>query len=99
MGGGAPRIEVTDRPEEQRWELLVDGEHAGQIEYRSRGRRVAMIHTEVELASELITRALGDARSRGLQVLPHCPLVREYVKRHPEFVELVPEGSRARFGL
>jgi predicted GNAT family acetyltransferase len=106
MGGDSPQIEVTDNPDEQRWELLVDGEHAGQIEYRSRGKRVAMIHTEVEpafegrgLAGELITRALDDARTRGLQILPHCPLVREYVKHHPEYLELVPEGSRARFGL
>lgn len=106
MDAGRPRVEVADRPDEQRWELLVDGEHAGQIEYRSRGARVAMIHTEIEpsfegrgLASELIARALDDARSRRLQVLPHCPLVREHIKRHPEYVELVPEGSRKRFGL
>lgn len=106
MAAGAPRIEVADRPGEQRWELLVDGEHAGQIEYRSRGRRVAMIHTEIDppfegrgLAGELISRALDDARSRGLQILPHCPLVSEHVRRHPEYLELVPEASRRRFGL
>ncbi|MEZ5076242.1 MAG: GNAT family N-acetyltransferase [Solirubrobacterales bacterium] len=99
-------VEVADNPEESRYEIRVDGELAGRIDYRSRGSRVAMIHTEIDpafegrgLATQLISTALDEARERGLQVLPHCPFVRAYVARHAEYVELVPEAARERFGL
>ncbi len=47
----------------------------------------------------LIHDALEDARHRGLTVLPFYPFVNEYVERHREYVELVPESRREGFGL
>jgi predicted GNAT family acetyltransferase len=32
-------------------------------------------------------------------VLPFCPFVNAYLKRHPEYLDLVPEERRAAFGL
>ncbi|WP_420803744.1 GNAT family N-acetyltransferase [Saccharopolyspora erythraea] len=42
---------------------------------------------------------LDSARERGLEVLPHCPFVRSWIARHPEYLELVPEDRRAEFDL
>jgi hypothetical protein len=52
------------------------------------------------MAKQLVTRALQDARSRGLAVLPFCPYVRKVISENPEqYLDLVPVRDRARFQL
>ena len=99
-------IGIADNPEQERYEIRVDGELAGFTQYRLRPGLIAFVHTEVDdrfegrgLASRLIGFALDDARSRGLSVLPFCPFVNGYVQRHREYVDLVPGGYRAQFDL
>ena len=101
-----PAIAVTDNADEQRYEVLVDGEAAGFAQYRLRPGALAFTHTEVEdrfegqgLGGRLVAFALDDARERGLAVLPFCPFVRGYIERHRAYVDLVPEQKRAQFGL
>ncbi|HEX4305191.1 MAG TPA: GNAT family N-acetyltransferase [Solirubrobacterales bacterium] len=100
------RIVVTDAPGRQRFEVSVDGEPAGFLVYRSRKGLLALIHTEVEerfegrgLGGRLARFALDQARERGLAVLPFCPFVNEWMKRHTEYVDLVPPAYRAEFDL
>ena len=51
------------------------------------------------LAARLVEHALDDARSQGLHVEPRCWYVAEHIGRHPEHLDLVPEGERRRYGL
>jgi predicted GNAT family acetyltransferase len=89
-------VTVVRRPEERRYELLVGGEHAGELVYRERdGGVVAFLHTEVDpgiqrrgLGTALVTAALDDLRERGLRVVPICPFVDAFVRRHPEYADL-----------
>ncbi|KID29323.1 GNAT family N-acetyltransferase [Prauserella rugosa] len=97
---------VTDNRDEQRFEIHVDGARAGIAEYRRREGVIALTHTEVDpghegqgLAGRLVRGALDDARSQGLAVHPHCPFVRDYIAKHDEYLDLVPEDQRARFDL
>ena len=97
---------VRDDEQRDRYEIAVDGEPAGFVTYRDRGRERALIHTEIDaafegrgLASRLIRAVLDDARGRGLAVLPHCPFVRSFIGKHPEYADLVPEPQRERFGI
>lgn len=97
---------VRDNPDEKRYEIHVDGELAGFIQYRSRPGLLAFIHTEIDdafegqgLGGRLVASALDDARTQGLAVLPFCPFVNDYVHRHPEYVDLVPAQHREAFGL
>jgi predicted GNAT family acetyltransferase len=97
---------VADNPEQQRYELNADGAAAGFAQYRARPGLIAFIHTEVDdafegqgLGGRLISFALDDARRQGLAVLPFCPFVESYVKRHRQYAELVPEQFRQAFGL
>ena len=99
-------IAVSDAPERERYEILVDGELAGFATYKARPDQIAFKHTEVDdrfegqgLAGRLIAFALDDARGRGLAVLPFCPFVKGYIQRHREYADLVPEGRRAEFEL
>jgi uncharacterized protein len=97
---------IVDSPERQRYEIRVDGEAAGFVKYRTRPGLIEFVHTEVGdrfegrgLGGRLVAFALGDARVRGLAVLPFCPFVNGYIQRHREYVSLVPEDRRAEFDL
>ena len=99
-------IAVADNPERDRYEARVDGELAGYVAYRRRGERIALNHTEVDdafegkgVGSALASYALDDARARGLAVIPYCPFINEWLKRHPSYTDLVPADERERFGL
>ena len=92
--------------EGSRFEIRVDGETAGFAAYHRRPGVIAFTHTEIDprfeghgLASQLIKTALSEARAEGAAVLPFCPFVRGYIAGHPDYLDLVPEGMRATFGL
>jgi uncharacterized protein len=100
------RIVVADAPGRQRFEVTVDDELAGFLVYRSKKGLLALIHTEVEdrfegrgLGGRLARFALDQARERGVAVLPFCPFVNAWIKRHSEYVDLVPSAYRADFDL
>lgn len=101
-----PDIAVTDATEEERYEIRVDGELAGFAQYRRRPGAVSLTHTEIDdrfegrgLGGKLVAFALDDLRAQGLGVLPFCPFVKSCIQRHPEYLDLVPEGRRAEFEL
>jgi predicted GNAT family acetyltransferase len=102
----AAEIAVADNADRERYEIRVDGKLAGFVKFGSRPGSIELVHTEINdefegrgLGSRLISFALDDARERGLSVLPFCPFVNDYIKRHRQYVDLVPEGRRQDFGL
>ena len=97
---------VRDAPGRDRFELELDGEVVGFVEYRRRPGGLALLHTEIDplhegegLGGLLLAGALDAARREGVAVLPYCPFVRTYVKRHPQYLDLVPRERRADFRL
>ena len=99
---------VTDNPAASRYELHVGAELAGFVDYRLHGDGpvISLIHTEVKpafrqahLATHLARFSLDDARRRGLAVLPFCPYINSWIKKHPEYTDLVPSDRRGDFGL
>lgn len=89
--------QVRDDPERSRYELVVDGRPAGIALYRLDGERITMYHTEVEpeyegrgLGDELARAALDDVRRRTLVLVPVCPFIAGYIRRHPDdYLDLV----------
>jgi uncharacterized protein len=101
-----PPPEFRDDQTAGRLEMLVGGRRAGYVAYRRRPGAIALTHTEIEpefegkgLGGTLIREALSRARAEGLAVLPFCPFVRSYIERHPDQLDLVPEGRREEFEL
>ena len=91
MSAQSAQITVRDNPDELRYELLVDGNLAGEILYRLRSDAVVLVHTEVApqfegqgLGGKLVAGALADIRAHGLRPVAVCPFVRAYLQRHPE---------------
>ena len=93
---GEPDVVVSADKERNRYEITVDGQSAGYAAYVDHGGRRIFHHTEIGeqfggrgLASRLIAAALADTRSHGLRVVPVCPFVAAYVKKHPDFDEIL----------
>lgn len=79
-----------------RYVLEVDGQDLGFAEYRDDGQRQVFTHTEVDqslagqgMGSKLIRESLDDARRRGKRVVPVCGFVADYVKKHPEWNDII----------
>jgi uncharacterized protein len=78
-----------------RFEIERDGEVAS-LEYSMTRNVLALIHSEVPdklrglgLASLLAENALRWARENNFKVDVICPLVQEYIAKHPEYSDLV----------
>jgi uncharacterized protein len=90
-----------------RFELVVgDGQVAGYADYLPADGAMAITHVVVRpefggqgYGARLAKAALDEARDNDLAVLPFCWFVREQVRRRPEYLALVPEHQRRRFGL
>ena len=87
---------VRDNPEELRYEILRGDELVGEIRYRIEPGVIVLVHTDVApsaegqgIGSRLVAGALDDIRSRGVRVVPVCPFVTAYLRRHPEQRDLV----------
>jgi uncharacterized protein len=90
-------VKIADNEQLHRYEALVDGEVAGFIAYlavRDGVRNFA--HTEVDtafegkgVASQLVLGALEAERARGGKIIASCPFVSAYLRRHPEYADLV----------
>lgn len=88
---------VSHDPEQQRYELTIDGVTA-IAEYRLADGSAAFTHTLVPpqlegkgVGSRLIAGALSDVRRRGLKVRPLCPFVKHYIEKHQEFRDLLAD--------
>jgi uncharacterized protein len=91
-----PGLIVRDNPSELRYEALDGDRVVGIIRYRKEPGLVVLVHSEVDLdledagvGSELVRGALADIRTRELRVVPHCPFIIDYLRRHPEEADLV----------
>ena len=87
---------VVDNPAALRYELWTDEVLAGWIQYTRAGDVVTLVHTDVDpafeghgLGSVLVAGTLDDVRARGKRIRPLCPFVAAYLRRHPEYADLV----------
>ena len=90
---------VTENAAQSRFELQVEGQTA-VLQYMERDGAMYLTHTEVPpemegrgIGSRIVKHALDQAKSRGMKVAPWCPFVAAYIKRHPEYQEIVVEGE------
>ena len=88
---------VRDDSARQRYELEVEGGLAF-IDYFRDGVKVIMTHAEVPpalrgegIGSTLVKGALALVRERGEKVVPLCPFVAQYMRRHPESLDLMAD--------
>ncbi len=98
-----PQVIVRDSPDEHAYVIEVDGVRAGKAVYHLRGGRHIFVHTEVDdawsghgLGSKLAAYALDDVRAHGGSVVALCPFIAAYIRRHPEYQDIVDEELTAQ---
>lgn len=91
---------VVHNAASRRFEISFEGRTA-YSKYLRAGSRIVIEHTEVPenlegqgVASRIVRAALEFARNEKLTAVPLCPFTAAFVRRHPEFQDLVEEGYR-----
>lgn len=86
---------VEHNAAERRYELDLKGDRA-MLEYVELPGVLVLTHTHVPkryegrgIGSELVRAALEDIRDRGLRVVPQCRFVAWWIRRHPEWEQIV----------
>lgn len=88
-------VTIEDQRDELRYVAVRDGRVVGEIRYTLDADRITLVHTEVDpsaegtgVGSQLVKGALDDIRVRGLGLVPLCPFVAAFIRRHPEYDDL-----------
>jgi uncharacterized protein len=95
-------IDVRHNEAGKRYEAWSGDTLAGVAHYRERADRTIFTHTEVESAFEgrgvgkaLAAAALDDTVRRGRTIVPVCPFIDAYLRKHPEYEEHVQRPESA----
>lgn len=79
----------------RRFEIEIDG-HIAFIDYKDYGSQIALVHTEVPellggrgVAAALVEKTFNYLKEQNQLLLPFCPYVFAYLKKHPEWKYMV----------
>jgi len=83
--------------EKHRYEIFLDQERVGLMDYELKPGEIHLVHTEVlpthqgnNLAAILLRESLADIRQRGKEkVVPVCSYTVRYMELHPETQDLL----------
>ncbi|MCA2205798.1 GNAT family N-acetyltransferase [Nocardia rosealba] len=88
----ASQARVVRNDDKNRYDIYYGDELAGFAEYIERGNDTDFVHTEIDdafggkgLGSKLARYAVEDVIARGRTITPHCPFIRGWLDKHPEF--------------
>ena len=84
-------VDVYVNYEANRVEARIDG-YLCLIDFVPAGRVIVYTHTEVPdvlsgngIAGLMVKAALNHAKESRLRIIPQCPYVSAYLRRHPEY--------------
>jgi predicted GNAT family acetyltransferase len=91
-------MDFIDNQDAKQYEMPVEGGLV-RIEYIRAQNKIYLTHTEVPqslegkgLGSQIIKKALEDIEEKELTLIPMCPFVAGYIKKHPKWKKLVLRG-------
>ena len=93
-------IPLIKNEAKHQFEISID-EHKAFIVYRQTAEVITLVHTEVEpelegkgAATAVIEKTLDYIEKDNFKLIPLCPLVFAYIKRHPEWKRVVDESFK-----
>lgn len=96
-------IPLERNDEKKRFEINIGGYFAF-IDFKQTGKTVSLNHTEVDAelagkgaATAVIEKTLTYIEDNGFELLPFCPMVFAYIKRHPEWKRIVSPRFKLDF--
>lgn len=89
--------EVVQDASQNRFEILVDGQSVGEVDYQVRDNSIVLTHTEIDpaersggLGGELIRGALNLIRAEtDYRVVASCAFAAAWIKEHPDYDDLL----------
>lgn len=95
-------MSISNNIDKKRYEYILENKVA-LIDYIKTTEKIFLTHTEVPkelggkgIGSKLVEFALNDIKSQDLTLVPLCPFVAAYIKKHPEWKELVFKGIKIK---
>ncbi len=90
-------IKHVENTEKGSFNLEIDGEHLGEIEYVVSGpAEITIYHTGVneklrgqKAGDRLVAVAVGYARAGGLKIVPTCTFAKKVIDRTPEYQDVI----------
>ena len=90
-------LDIKNNLAEHRFETGIEG-HTAFVDYKLRPGVMTVLHTEVPpalegrgIAAALSKHVLEYIKTEKLQLVPLCPYLLLYLKRHPEYQHLIKE--------
>lgn len=90
---------IVDNESTSTYEAISGDTLLGGITYERQGDTVTLLATSVYpefrhqgVSSALIRRVLDQLRSQGERIVPACPVVRAFIRNHPEY-QRAPEDA------
>lgn len=95
------RLHTIDNPDKSRFELIGD-ELLAFIDYKiGKSGNWFLVHTEVVkkeqkgLGNKIVREALAILDGRGIKIVPSCPFIHAFIKRHFEdYKHILAEGVK-----
>jgi uncharacterized protein len=101
-----PNVSTTRNDALHRYELHVGDALAVQVRYVDRPGHVDFIHTETAeqykgqgLAGVLAHFALDDVVAAGKRIIPHCPYIYRYLRKHDAYTQCIDWPEQPPDGL
>ena len=90
-------IPLVKNEDKKRFEIEYNN-HFAFIDYKETSDHIALIHTEAEpelagtgAAAAVVEKTLHFIEESGKLLLPYCPYVFAFIKKHPEWKRIVDE--------
>jgi len=91
--------ELINNTDENQYEFHV-GKYIPKIEYiKTNNGEIYLTHTEVPIAlegqgigSQLAEKVFTDIEKQGLRLVPLCPFIAGYIKKHQDWRRIVMRG-------
>ncbi|HEX9839673.1 MAG TPA: GNAT family N-acetyltransferase [Anaerolineales bacterium] len=91
------KLEVIHNAEKDRFETWIDNQ-LSKLDYLLDEDTIVMTHVGVYpehrgqgVAGKLVEVALNYAEKNSLRVIPMCPYVAAYIRRHPQYIDLTKQ--------
>jgi predicted GNAT family acetyltransferase len=89
------KLEVTHNPNMNRFETWIDN-NLSKLDYIQDGKNFVITHVGVHpdlrgqgIAARIVQVSLEYAKENSLRVIPMCSYAAAYMRRHPEYAELM----------
>ena len=91
------KLEITHNEADHTFEVWIDG-YLSKLDYIQDGKNFVITHVGVHpelrgqgVAGRLVQVSLEYAKEKSLRVIPMCSYAAAYMRRHPEYAELMDQ--------